>query len=167
MMFDIRNTLIAAGIAFAVGALGSWYVTAEYKNNKFDALIAKQKIEAAAMLQAATEKAIETERRNRDLATRLEKTHAENRTKLDQALADNRRLSRELGGLRDPGYRQGGNCTVPTGTDGTGIAIVAPAPGRLSAEASEFLLDFARDADRAAEYAATCHEWIKAIDQKK
>jgi hypothetical protein len=33
----------------------------------------------------------------------------------------------------------------------------------LSAEASEFLLEFARDADRAAQYASTCSAWIKEL----
>ena len=166
-MLDIRNTLIAAAGAFIIGVLTSWYVTAEYKNSKFDAMIAKQKIEAAKELQDAYDRAILAERKNINIAMDLEVQNAQNRNKLDKALADNRRLSSQLGGLRDPGYRAGGNCTMPTGANSTGISVAAPTSGRLSAEASEFLLDFARDADRAAEYAATCHEWIKAIDQKK
>ncbi len=166
-MLDIRNLLITAAGAFIIGVVSSWYVTAEYKNSKFDAMIAKQKIEAAHELQDAYDRAILAERKNINIAMDLEVQNAQNRNKLDKALADNRRLSSQLGGLRDPGYRAGGNCTVPTGANSTGIAIAAPAPGRLSAEASDFLLDFARDADRAAEYASTCRQWIEAIDAKK
>lgn len=166
-MLDIRNTLIAAAGAFIIGVISSWYVTAQYKNSKFDAMIAQQKIEAAKELQAAYDKAILAERKNINIAMDLEVQNAQNRNKLDKALADNRRLSTQLGGLRDPGYRAGGNCTVPTGANPTGITIAAPTPGRLSAEASDFLLDFARDADRAAEYASTCRQWIEAIDAKK
>lgn len=166
-MLDIRNTLIATVGAFIIGVITSWYVTAEYKNSKFDAMIAKQKIEAAAELQAAYDRAILAERKNINIALDLEIKNAETRNTLDKVLADNRRLSLQLGGLRDPGYRAGGNCTMPTGANSTGITIAATTPGRLSAEASDFLLDFARDADRAAEYASTCRQWIEAIDAKK
>ena len=166
-MLDIRNLLITAAGAFIIGALTSWYVTAEYKNSKFDAMIAKQKIEAAAELQAAYDRAILAERKNINIAMDLEVQNAQTRNKLDKALADNRRLSVELGGLRDPGYRGGSGCTMSTGSNGTGISIAATTPGRLSAEATEFLLEFARDADRAAEYAGTCRQWIEKLDTKK
>ena len=33
------------------------------------------------------------------------------------------------------------------------------AEGLLSPEASEFLLDFARECDQAADYAKTAHDW--------
>ena len=36
----------------------------------------------------------------------------------------------------------------------------------LSAEASEFLLEFARDADRAAQYAQTCSFWIQQVGRE-
>jgi len=166
-VLDIRNLLITAGGAFIIGVVSSWYVTAEYKNNKFDAMIAKQKIEAGKQLQEAYDRAILEERKNINIAMDLEIKNAQTRNKLDQALSDNRRLSRDLGGLRDPGYRAGGNCSMSTGTNGSGISIATPSTGRLSTEASDFLLDFARDADRAAEYANTCSEWIKKIDAGK
>ena len=167
MMLNIQNQILALIAAILFGAFGSWWVTSDYYQAKYDAAVARQKAEAGKVLQEATERAIAAERLNNKLAQTLEVSHAQNRQKLDAALTDNRRLARELGGLRDPGYREGGNCAVPTTATGSGIAIRQPATGRLSAEATEFLLDFARDADRAAEYAGLCSDWIKKLDTEK
>ena len=87
--------------------------------------------------------------------------HEANRTRLAALRADNRRLSAELGGLRDPFAAPA--CPVSTAPDGTVDPADPAAVGRLSAEASEFLLGFAYDADRAAEYASTCHQWVKQL----
>lgn len=167
MLSDLKVTAIALAIGLGAGALGSWYLTAKYKDSVWGKAVADQKVEAVAQLQAATQLAIEAEREGIALALKLEVQSAENKQKLDSILADNRRLARELGGLRDPFAKPAGGCTMPAAPAGSGIAVPAPAPGRLSDEASEFLLDFASDADRAAEYAATCHEWVKQIDGRR
>lgn len=163
---NLQNQILAAIATFIFGAFASWWVTSDYYQARYDAAVARQKAEAVAVLQEATERAIAAERLNNKLAQTLEVSHAQNRQKLDAALSDNRRLARELGGLRDPGYREGGNCTVPTTPAGSGIAIRQPATGRLSAEASEFLLELARDADRVAQYASTCSAWIKQLGRE-
>lgn len=118
--------------------------------------------EASAALQAATERAMIAERQNADMANNLEVQNAKNRKRLDAVLADNRRLARELGGLRDP-YATASGCAMPTSAEPTGSAAYGTATGRLSDEASHFLLEFARDADQAAEYAATCYQWIDGL----
>lgn len=127
------------------------------------ASIGQQKVEAARQLQEATDKALASERGNVAKANKLEKDNVQKQTALDGILADNHRLAAELGGLRDPGRRTSCDSAVPTGTGGTGNAAVGSSEGRLSAEASQFLLDFARDADRAAQYANTCHDWIGQV----
>lgn len=167
MLPDLRTTLVALAIGLGAGAIGSWYLTAEYKDSVWGKAVADQKVEAAAQLQAATQLAIEAERRHNALADQLEVKHAENQQALDRILADNRRLSRELGGLRDPFAITPGGCTMPAAHAGSGLAVPAPAPGRLSNEASEFLLDFAREADRAAEYANTCHRWVEEVNGRR
>jgi hypothetical protein len=167
VILNIQNQILAAIAAIVIGAFGSWWVTSDYYQARFDAAIARQKAEAVKVLQEATDRAIMAERKNNEIAKTLEVSHAQNRQKLDAALSDNRRLARELGGLRDPGYREGGSCTVPATPAGSGIALRQPSTGRLSAEATEFLLEFARDADRAAEYANLCNGWIKKLDSEK
>jgi hypothetical protein len=162
-MPDIRSAILAAVLAMGTGALGSWWLTFTYKDTRHNAAMATLKAEASTALADATQRVLDVQRRNQDLANNLEVTHAKNRNNLDQALADNRRLARELGGLRDPGAQPGGGCTVPSASDTTGQPDGAATPGRLSDQASDFLLEFARQADRAAEYAQLCHAWIKEL----
>jgi hypothetical protein len=156
-MFDLRITAIAAGVSLAVGAYSAWWLTAEYKDNKFEA----QKVEAATLLQAATEQSILKEREQNAISTALEIENAEQQDQHDAVLADNHRLVAKLAGLRDPGRRQGCSSAVPAGTEPAKQPGTEAADGRLSNEASEFLLNFARDADRAAQYAGTCYEWAR------
>ena len=166
-MLNLPNQILIALALAASGAFGGWWVTSDYYQAKQNALAARQTAAAATVLKEATDRAIAAERKNQELARTLEVNHAQNRQKLDQAMFDNRRLARDLGGLRDPGARPDGCGTVPTTAPGTGLAV-RPAPtGRLSDEAAEFLLEFARDADRAAEYADLCHGWIKELDRQK
>ena len=160
MLPDIKGMLTALAIGLCVGALGSWYLTAEYKDAKWGKAVADQKIEAGKILQAETEKVLAAEHKNTELNNQLEKNHADANKKIDSALADNRRLSRELGGLRDPGRRPscdgaqaGAHPPANVGNSATG--------GGLSEEASDFLLEFAADADRVAEYAQTCYSWAQ------
>jgi len=166
-MLSIRNVILGAMVASIVGAIAGWWITDDILTSKHEAQIQRMRLDAADALQAATERAIQAEREGIALALKFEIQNAENRKRLDGILADNRRLSRELGGLRDPFAIASGGCTMPAPSPGTGLVATAPAPGRLSNEASEFLLEFAREADRAAEYAATCHEWVKQIDGRR
>lgn len=162
-MLELRALFVAAAIGMAIGASGAWKLTASYKDASWMASIGQQKVEAARQLQEATDKALASERGNVAKANKLEKDNVQKQTALDGILADNHRLAAELGGLRDPGRRTSCDSAVPTGTGGTGNAAVGSSEGRLSAEASQFLLDFARDADRAAQYANTCHDWIGQV----
>ena len=166
MLPDIKTGLIALAVGLLVGALGSWYLTAEYKDAKWGKAVSDQKVEAGKTLQAETEKAIAAERKNIELNNQLEKNHASAQDKISIALADNRRLARELGGLRDPGRRAscgGSQAGVELASD----PAVSSAGSELSAEASDFLLEFAADADRAAEYAQTCYSWAQGAAKLK
>lgn len=162
MIFDLRTTLIALALGLIVGAGGSWYLTAEYKDAKWGKAISDQKVEAGKVLQAETDKVLAAERENTKLNNQLEVNHADANRKIDATLADNRRLARELGGLRDPGRRPscgGSQAGAQPATD----ASAGTTGTELSAEATEFLLELTADADRAAEYAATCHNWAQGI----
>lgn len=167
MLFNLRTTLIALAIGILLGGLTAWHFTAKYKDATWEASIAKQKSGAATELQAATERAIKAERAQNELSTQLEVQHVESQKQLDNVLADNRKLSAKLGGLRDPGRRASCSSAVPASTTTTGRAQDTTTDSRLSNEASGFLLEFARDADRAAEYANTCHNWVEQIGKEK
>lgn len=50
---------------------------------------------------------------------------------------------------------------MPAASESEGGATGA----ELSVEASEFLLEFTRDADRAAQYAKTCYDWVQQLSR--
>lgn len=161
---NLHAILLAFVIGISTGALSTGVLTAKYKDSQWTAVLAARQAAAATELQKATKHALDMERANVQLAETLETTHAENSAKQDKLLADNRRLVRELGGLRDPGRRA--DCIAVPTTPGAARSPEDQAPGAgLSDEATEFLLEFARDADRAAEYAATCHRWAQGLTQ--
>lgn len=162
-MFDIRIMAIAVAVALVLGAASAWWLTAEYKDNKWIAKVEAQKVEAATVLQAATEQSIVKERAHNAISTALEIDNAQKQNQHDAVMSDNRRLVAKLGGLRDPGRREGCISDLPPAPGTTKHSAPETADGRLSTEATEFLLEFARNADRAAQYADTCHEWIQKL----
>lgn len=160
---DIRNIALALVIGLTVGALGSGLAVKRYVNNAWTAKLSTQKSEAATALQKATDRAIKAERAQNQLATELEIQSELNKNRLNDAYRSNTALATQLGGLRDPGRRPGGSCPNPAPT-GSATQPAGEAGGAtLSAEATQFLLDFARDADSAAEYANTCYSWIQKL----
>lgn len=165
-MLDLKNLLIALAVGLILGVGGGWYFTAKYKDATWTASIDKQKSEASTKLQAATERALAAERKNNELGNQLEKQHVEATQKLDATLSDNRRLARELGGLRDPGRRPSCGSAVSPATTTTGQSDSGTTGTELSTEASEFLLEFARSADAAAQYAKTCYDWTQQLNRK-
>lgn len=164
-MLDIKSIALVAFIAFTSGSLGSWYLTSSYKDSKYAAVISKMREDAAIALHEATVKAMEIASENSKLATELEVQSAENRDRLDQVSADNRRLADELGGLYDSRATCGDSTASPN--PATPSKPAAPPTGvRLSKEATAFLLAEARRADQAAAYADTCYKWIEKINAK-
>lgn len=164
-MIDLKLLLIAIGASFSVGAASSWWITADYKEAKYEAILAKQRIEAADALSVAVAKAQAEERENNRLSTELEIANAENRKKLDELQATNLRLASEFSGLYDR-YSTNSNCSVPTSANAPVNTPTAPTGAKLSAQLTELLLSESRRADEAAAYAKTCYEWVKKLGVK-
>lgn len=163
-MTDIRTLIIGAIVAFVLGASLSGGLVWKYEENRWGAAAAKQEKEAAKQLALETEKVRQADLRYGSFKTQVEKDDGIKKAQVESLLRDNRRLARELGGLRDPGRRPRSDGTVPS-TQGTASQCASgTAEGRLSDEASEFLLEFAAEADRAATYAQTCHAWAVGKD---
>ena len=158
----MKITALVGIASLATGAFAGWWLTNDSLTAKHQAHVSALRSHAADDLRQATDRAFELERQHNALANQLEVANAQNRKKLDAVLAENRRLAHDLGGLRDP-YSLASSCTMSTKPNTASGLAPTPAPGRLSNEASEFLLDFAREADRAAEYAATCYDWVKRL----
>lgn len=164
-MIDLKLLLIAIGASFSIGAASSWWITADYKEAKYTAILAKQRLDAAEALNVAIAKAQAEERENNRLATELEITNAENRKKLDELQADNLRLASEYSGLYDR-YSSASNCSVPSPSGSSVGTATAPAGTKLSAQLTQLLLSESRRADEAAAYAKTCYEWVKKLGEK-
>lgn len=161
-MLDIKNVLIAAAAGLVIGGGVAGLAAHRYTEARWVAAVEAQKVEAARVLQAETEKVLLAERLNSMLNNKIEVAHAQAQDEIDKTLADNRRLARQLGGLRDPGRRQG--CGgAQAGNHPAANAPAAAGESRLSREADEFLLALAADADRAATYALTCQAWAQNI----
>ena len=152
---------IGAG-ALLAGAFAAWWLTSATLSARHEAEIQSIRAAAAEQYAAATQRAVEVERAHNQLATKLEVQHEKATRQLAAIRADNRRLAAAAGGLRDP-FAAASTCPVPTDSDSAVDSAAAAATGRLSDEASEFLLEFAYDADRAAEYANTCYKWVKQL----
>lgn len=161
---------LKAGLALATLLLGgviAWNV----QDWRWTARMEKVQNAALVKLSLETAKARSAERRNTLITEQLERTHAEASQKVDDALAANRKLVRELGGLRDPGRRVAHVYPVsgPTAAScepadqATGSKLSAEGEGVLSEEASEFILGTANEADRAATYAATCYNYVQKV----
>ena len=165
MISTIKTTVIAAGASFVIGAASAWWITADYKEAKYTALISQMKLDAADAVFQAQQKAIEVERENARLAQEIEVQNAKFKQELDKIGRDNERLVNEFG-LYDR-YAAPSDCPVPTDAKPT-TQPAAPSTGsKLSRELSEFLLSETRRADDAAAYAKTCYEWVKKLEAKR
>lgn len=163
----LRQLALVFIVGLVLGSLGSWKVTSSYKDTKYQNIILSNEKLAAEKFAEASDRAAEIERNHAALAQDLEIKNVEANKLLNETLAENRRLARELGGLRDPFAKPSSGCSVPTSTSTSSNSNDGASSGKLSEEASEFLLEFARDADDAANYATTCHNWAKELNGRK
>jgi hypothetical protein len=163
-MFDLKATIIATGAAFAIGATSAWWITADYKESKYQAVISKIRLDAADALAVATRRALAIERDNNRLATELEVQNAKTRKDLDDVHADNLSLAAEYAGLYDR-HASASNCPLPSESKPSVNPATPPSGGRLSDPLTKLLLSESRRADEAAAYAATCYEWVKSLKE--
>ena len=163
----LRQLALVFMVGVVLGSIGSWKVTSSYKDTKYQNIILSKENESAKRFEEASEKSLEIERTHAALAQDLEIKNVEANKLLDEALVKNRSLARELGGLRDPFAKPPSGRPVPSGTGTPSNPDDGATTGRLSDEASEFLLEFAREADEAANYATTCHNWAKELNGRK
>ena len=164
MISTIKTTVIAAGISFAVGAVSAWWVTADYKEAKYTAVIAKMKLDAADALAKAQEQAIAVERENNRLAQEIEVNNAKFKQELADLESDLRRRTDDAGGLYDR-HASPSDCSVPADTKPSAQPARPPANTRLSKQLERLLLSEAKRADDVAAYAKTCYEWVKKLQE--
>lgn len=161
-MIPLPHFVIALLAMFIVAGGGGVYTGSHFEKIKYEGIIAQMRVDAAAALDAAKQKALDKERENNAIAQQLEIQHNEHQKTIDAATAENQRLVTELGGLYDRGA-PASDCPGPAPA-GTARVAPEPAPGRkLSNDLTQLLLSEARRADEAAEYANTCYQWVQQI----
>lgn len=152
--------IVAAGAGTAGWQLRD--VFADRDTAKLELSYERGRLAQAEAIARSKDKAREAEAAERAANHQIEVKAHENAKRTNSILAENRRLARELGGLRDPGVRPGGgNCTGAAGA--TSDSDDGTAEGRLSAEATEFLLEFAAQCDAAADYAQAGHDYASQV----
>jgi hypothetical protein len=162
---NVKNAIIALTVGLLVGALGAWTLTGHLKDLEWQHAIDRQKSEAATELKTLIDKVTIKDKEVLTLKDQLEKNDVRAQQTISSTLANNRRLAAQLGGLRDPGRRAGCPGPMPASPATASSDSTAPSGSQLSEEASQFLLEFAADADRAAQYARTCHDWAVTLPQ--
>lgn len=164
-MFDLKLILIAVGASFSIGSLASWWLTADFKESKYQAIISKMQIDGQKAIQESMQKALIVERENNRLATEIEVQGAKNRQKIDELYADNLRLVDERAGLYDS-RATASDCSVSTNATTAPKPVAATSCTRLSDSLTKLLLTESKRADEAANYAMTCYEWVKKLGVK-
>lgn len=153
------GALAMAGWSWLIHGIGASGVQTEWE-------LAKTQSALAATQQALTH---QREINKRDarisaLSDELEIAHAKRKAEVDRILVDNRRLARELGGLRDPGRVPVPEPTrVPAATEPIADRGRGSCSDRLSDAASEFLLEFAAQCDAVVGQYETLREWALKI----
>lgn len=144
---------VSLGLVVVAFGSGWWFRGAIAER---DALAIERSLNEA--VKIATAKTMALEKAHNDVLRMAEVNHAQQSQKIEATLAENRRLVRELGGLRDPGKSRGGPVSRATTTSPK--SVDPPTATRLSDESAEFLLEQSAVADRVAVYAGTCYDWI-------
>lgn len=157
---------IASISILAVVLFGVWYLTAEYKDNKWQGRFDSYKVELAEKHTENITIVLNQEREARREADKLEVKYHEAKSALDNVTADNIRLATELGGLRDKGASNT-NRVGKSKTTTTSNTSNTSTGNKLSAEATGFLLEFARNADQAALYANICYQYIQTLNKQE
>ena len=134
----------------------------------YERSLEKQRAEAQDLLLKSKDALLAKERELNDFKDKVEKENAEKNAYVNGLRLANGRLVAAAGGLFDRNGRpsgQGGNNGVP-GASGAAGGPAGPAPGcRISDEITRDLLDLARDADLAAVYAQTGHDYAVGIQR--
>ncbi len=151
---------VVVAIVYAFGFGSGWAVEGWHK----DAEISQMKAASVKADKAAAEAARAAEKHSTLITEQLEMTNEAATKTVEAQATENRRLVRELGGLRDPGTHfatPGVSVTYPP----PGGAPAGPTPCKLSDELEEFLQAEAARADAAAVYAQTGHGY--AVEMTK
>lgn len=158
-MTSLQTYLIIALVSMVVSGSVVWRMTTNYQETKWENVILEKESVSNKVLRDTLEQVRQIEKQHALITTQLEIKNGQLKEQIDSIYTENRRLTRDLNGMRDPGVRAT-RCAVPTASPTASGSDDQTTGARLSDEASEFLLTFANDSDKVALYAQTCYKWI-------
>lgn len=167
MISTIKTSAIIAGISLAVGAFSAWYLTADYKEAKYTAILAEAQKSAMEALIEAQKSAIEKEREQNRIAQEIEVQNEKYRQELARMEDELRGYVNELGGLYDRYATCSSSTDLPTDPGTTPKPTSAPTGAKLSKQLERLLLSESKRADEAARYAQTCYQWVLRLRESK
>jgi ABC-type transporter Mla subunit MlaD len=160
---NLKTTFVASAATAVIVGVSVWWITADYKNARHQAIVSEMQIKANVALQEALVKTLEIERQNQQLAQNIELMSAKHKQELQNVENDLRNLVDNAGGLFDP---NAANC--PAGAQKPTSAtkpINQTARGNISKDLERLLLSESRRADEAASYAMTCYNWLMELQK--
>lgn len=120
----------------------------------------KNEVNAASLKAQNEHKQAEQELQGQ-VTTLLEESY-DRQLEIQRLANDNAQLVYELGGLRDPGST---SCNSPGNKNKSSGSDHETTAGKLSKEATQFLLDLTREADELREQLRLCQEFVGKLPQ--
>ncbi len=152
--------IIVGALILALSCGGTWYFTKTHYIDKYEAQIAKTQSEHDKKVTDLTNDKLDLERQLGETRNEIEVEHNKAIEDLNARIES---LRRDNVRLRDPGASKT-SCSAPRDPGATGGSSDGDeATGLLSRQATEFLWDFAGEADRTLEELRTCKRWVDEV----
>lgn len=162
----MRSTALAWGASVLLSAVLGATVIHALLTSRHDAEIAKLLETNARALQAAQEDALNKERAARETAKKLETEHAQKLKTLEGDAARLRSAIAAFNARADDRMRRCADASAARLPAGGGAAVPPDGAGASAHDSdTDQLLRAAMIADRTAEYAALCYEWVRALEE--
>lgn len=156
----LQIKLIAGAIVLALACGGTWHFTKSYYVNKYEAQISKTQSDHDKKVSELTNEKLEIERQLGESRNEIDVEHNKAIEDLNARIES---LRRDNVRLRDPGASKT-SCSAPRDPGATGSSSEGDeTAGLLSRQASEFLWDFAGEADRTLEELRSCKKWVDEV----
>lgn len=143
------------------------FVTREYTANEWEKTVSDIKLTTSKAVEAGLNGILNKERAERDRANSLEVKHYVLTRESEDMRRDNDRLVDELARVRGEGKGGNGADERICKAAGAGSADDKAAGIWISKESARAILDIAAEADIAAIYAGTCHEFVTGLDRNE
>lgn len=162
----MNATALIWGASVLLSAVLGATMTHALLTSRHESELAKLLESNARALQAAQEDALNKERAARETAQKLEKEHAKKLKTLEGDAVRLRSAIAAFNASADDRLRQCADARAARLPAGGGAAVPPDGAGASAHDSdSDRILRAAMTADRTAEYAALCYEWVRTLEK--